>query len=119
MSHSCDETYEVYNERNTKARKPHVCDACKRIIRPGDMYTRIGIVFDGEVENVKRCLGCQAAHEHLRTLAPGDMWPDEKLNCGEEYEEHWGGPPPEEIARIPFMTPDEMQREFAGKVGGR
>jgi hypothetical protein len=37
------------------------------------------------------------------------MWPDEKLSCGEEYEKHWGCPPPDEIAALAFATPQELQ----------
>lgn len=112
MSHSVDECYDVYDEHFPRARKAHVCSACEGPIRPGDIYARVGIVFQGEAESLKRCLGCQRIHEHLRRLAVGEMWPDERLNCGEEYEDHWGEKPPEDIARIAFMTPDEMQREL-------
>lgn len=109
MSHSVDECYDVYRESERQARKLHQCDACGDQIRPGDRYFCVGIVFEGEGESVKRCLRCQRIHQHLRTLAPGDMWPDERLNCGEEYTEHWGREPPPEIAALAFALPGETK----------
>lgn len=111
MSHSIDERYEAYIETLRVARKAHVCAACAEPIAPGHRYYTIRIVYQG-IEGLKRCLKCQAIHEHLRGLEPGEMWPAEKLDCGEDYEEHWGGEPPAEIAALAFMTPEEAQREL-------
>ena len=107
MSHSCDATYDVYDESRLTARKAHECDACDLPIRPGDGYWRIFYRFEGRAEHVKRCLRCQVIHEHLRTLAPGEMWPAEKLDCGEEYRQHWDCDPPEWIADLAFWSPGE------------
>lgn len=109
MSHGIDETYDVYNERERRAAKDHVCDACKETIRKGDVYCRVFIKFDGDIEGVVRCLRCQKIHEHLRGLAPGDMWPNERLNCGEKYEDHWGVDPPPEVAELAFLSQNDMQ----------
>jgi hypothetical protein len=108
VSRWCDETYAVYNERERKARKPHVCVACKETIPPGVAYTVVFIVFDGDAESLKRCARCQAIHEHLRGLGvDSELWPDERLNCGEEYRAHCGVEPPPEIARLAFLLPGE------------
>lgn len=109
MSHSVEETYAVYDERSPVARKEHRCDACDERIAPGQQYARIGIVFQGEAESVKRCLRCQAIHEYLRDKDPGETWPAERLDCGEKYEDHWGEDPPERIAALAFALPREMQ----------
>lgn len=110
MSQSCDESYDAYTETERKARKAHVCDACKEPIARGHRYFYITWVFDGSADCVKRCLGCQAIHLHLRKLGQGDdMWPSETLDCGEEYTDHWGKPPPEHIARLAFFSPEEKQ----------
>lgn len=115
MSRSCDEYYAVYNEARRRARKPHACSACKETIRAGDVYTHVSIVFDGKAETVKRCLRCQEIHDHLKEKGyQSEMWPDERLNCGEEYTAHWGHAPPEEIAALAFMTPDEIQARAKG-----
>jgi hypothetical protein len=107
VSHSCDEYYDVYEERRRVARKAHECDACDLPVRPGDLYYAISIVWDGSAETVKRCARCQLMHEHLRGLAPNEMWPSEKLDCGEEYSDHWGHEPPEWVAALAFWMPGD------------
>jgi len=111
MSYSADEEYAVYFEHDRCARKEHRCSACKEAIRPGDRYCVVQMVYDGTASSIKRCLRCQKIHEHLRTLGePIDrLWPDERLDCGEEYRDHWGREPPPEIAALAFVTNDEMQ----------
>lgn len=99
----------VYAETTRKARKEHSCSACKETIRPGDYYVNVGIVCNGNAETIKRCLRCDKIHEHLRTKAPGDTWPDDRLNCGHGYREMWGEDPPPEIAALAFATRDSMQ----------
>lgn len=93
MSHSCDDTYDIYDERTLRANKPHTCCACGIEIRKFDRYTRVFVLYDGRKEHFKRCARCQFLHEHLRTLAPGEMWPDEQLGCGTLYADEWGTPP--------------------------
>jgi hypothetical protein len=110
MSHEIDDCYQVYQETERAARKPHVCSACREPIRVGDKYCYVWIVDgDSSTEQVRRCLRCQKIHEHLRKLDPGNMWPDERLDCGEGYDEHWGEEPPQDIAALAFATADEMQ----------
>lgn len=107
MSHSCDETYDVYEERRRVARKAHECDACDLPIRPGDLYYAVSLVWDGTAETVKRCARCQMMHEHLRELAPGETWPDERLNCGHDYRDQWECDPPAWVAALAFWMPGD------------
>jgi hypothetical protein len=116
VSHSIDETYEVYNEVSRTARKGHICDACDEPIRPGDRYCSVHVVFDHNAETIKRCLRCQEIHNHLRDLGGGETWPAERLDCGEDYREHWGREPPAEIAALAFATADEMQASASSEV---
>jgi hypothetical protein len=113
MSYECDEQYAVYNEKSVKANKAHTCDACKESIPKGQHYARINTVFDGSAETIKRCLRCQTIHLHLRTLDRHQsfcqLWPDERLNCGEEYTEHWGNEPPAEISALAFISVKEKE----------
>lgn len=106
MSHCVDERYAVYSETRRRAIKTHKCSACKETIQRGHTYHVIAIIFEG-VESLKRCERCQKIHLHLRGLGDGDMWPDERLNCGEEYKEHWGREPPPDIAALAFALPGE------------
>lgn len=110
MSGQVDEYYDIYDETWRRAIKPHECDACHRTIAKGERYARIFILFQGAKSAIVRCVGCQTIHEHLRTLDPGELWPDEQLDCGEEYTRHWGKDPPELIAALAFATPDEAKR---------
>ena len=107
MSSYCDERAEIYDDSWRRARKDHKCCACHRAIRKGEKYSRTFVLFDGDVSVYVRCVGCQTIHLHLRTLGDGEMWPDEHLNCGEEYVQHWGVEPPPLIAALAFATPDE------------
>lgn len=115
MSGYCDETYAVYNERLTKARKVHRCGACHEPIEPGHYYYRIRGVHSDGVDGYKRCLRCQALHVHLRGLGEHDEWPDERLDCGLDYEDHWNTPPPPHVAALAFASPDEMQAELTAR----
>lgn len=106
MSHSIDEAYAVYHEQEQVARKSHECCACELQIDPGQKYTRIYVVFDGRRESYKRCARCQLIHEHLRTLAPGESWPDERLACGTLYADEWGTAPAW-LSELAFWRPGE------------
>lgn len=110
MSYFVDDTYDIYNETLRKARKAHTCDACKETIAPGHRYTVIFILSDGTKRSLKRCARCQKIHEHLRHLdAYRETWPDERLNCGETYEDEWGKSPPDKIAALAFALPGEVE----------
>lgn len=106
MSHYADEQYDVYEEPMRTAAKDHVCGACGLTIGKGQRYAAVRWVFDKSAGGVKRCIRCQAMHEYLRGLG-ADMWPDEKLNCGEEFEQHWGYKPPEWLQELAFWQPGE------------
>jgi predicted RNA-binding Zn-ribbon protein involved in translation (DUF1610 family) len=102
----------VYRETPRTARVAHKCSACREAIAPGHRYTSIAIVFDGEVEALKRCARCQALHEHLRAKVRADgerdEWPDERLNCGHTYLDRWECEPPEDVARLAFALPGDF-----------
>lgn len=118
MSHAIEQCYGAYVELFPVARKPHRCHACHEQIGTGQKYARVQIVFEGSAETVKRCLRCQKIHEHLRELDRGALWPDERLDCGEEYTEHWGKEPPPEIAALAFALPGEVESSEGGGAGG-
>lgn len=110
MSYGFDETYDVYDETHRRARKDHRCDACGEVIPPKAVYTRVFILYDGKGRSLKRCLRCQGIHEHLRTLCRDaiQMWPDERLNCGQRYEDEWGECPPE-VQAMAFVLPGDKK----------
>lgn len=109
MGYGYDETYAVYNEQKTKARKPHTCSACEETIQPSHTYWRVSILFHGDWRSLKRCERCQAVHNHLKEiLSYRDEWPEEDLNCGMDYEDEHG-PMPTEVAELAFVTQEQMQ----------
>lgn len=112
MSHCCEPGVyrDVYRETIRKANRAHQCDACKLPIRPGDYYAAVWSISEGEAEAIKRCGACQTMHLHLRKLCEDsdfNMWPDDRLYCGRDYEEEWGVEPPDEIAALPLLSDDE------------
>lgn len=109
MSGYANECYAVYTETVRRARKQHACSACREPIPVGHRYAHISAIFQGEVSVYRRCARCQALHRHLRTLGSMDEWPDERLSCGQDYLEHWGTEPPEEIAALAFLPANEAQ----------
>jgi hypothetical protein len=113
MSHSADGCCTVYTNECVTARKAHVCCACGEGIAPGHRYHRITTIFERELNTFKRCLRCEYIHAHLVSLCDkhtyGECWPDERLNCGEDYQENWGEAPPEEIAALAFVSGADLQ----------
>lgn len=101
------DTYAVYDEVYRRARKTHRCQACGLTINPGERYASVHAVWAGSAETIKRCGRCQTIHEHLKQQGNGDTWPDERLDCGLDYEEEWGEPPPLEIQAVVFATSEE------------
>jgi len=129
MSFDGDGEYaDVWRQTTRRARKEHACSACHQTIERGHLYVEHVIIGGGDVDNLKRCARCDAAiYQHLMALSSerrearrrgglGDFddfdQPMPALNCGHTYKEVHGVEPPEHIARLAFMTQDEMQREM-------
>lgn len=137
MSVDCGDEYnDVDSETRVRARKEHTCHACKETIERTHFYVRHVMIFDRNVSVTIRCLRCDAIYQGLvkihrennelqrQKARAGDysgseesVWPDVALNCGHEFKERWGREPPEELARLAFMTPAELQAEAAAKAG--
>lgn len=113
MCDLADGEWEVFDERSVKARKQHTCVACNDPIQPGHRYVRTFTIHDGNVGGWKHCLRCAAIYSALKESVERDVWVDESLNCGETWESAFGCDPPEELARLAFLTPAEAQVELA------
>jgi len=61
---SCDvgdgEVATVYQCKTRRARKPHQCTECLRVIKPGEQYEHVNAMWDGEWAVIKTCLMCVA-----------------------------------------------------------
>lgn len=112
MSNLCDGVSDVYTNTVRRARKEHYCCACCETIPSGHRYHVVTVIFDRQASSYKRCVRCEKIHQHLVDIrdAYDDTWPDEELNCGHDYEEIHGRPPPDEIAALSFAVPEEMQQ---------
>lgn len=108
-------TNNVETDNYVRARRSHDCCACGETIRRGDVYMRRFICSDHHPCTYKQCLRCSEITEHLlkthRTM-DDDVGVALDLDCGHTYEEIHGEPPPEHIARLAFLTKDEMQAQL-------
>lgn len=99
----------VHTTTHPRARKEHICSACGETIRRGICYALVRYVCDGSAGTDKRCPRCEALHAHLRGLCAedgNDRIVDDRLDCGQSYEDEWGDVPPE-IAALAFTAPGE------------
>lgn len=111
------ETCDAYSERIIgAARKEHRCSACQASIRKGDRYSYTSIVFEGSVEAIKRCLRCEYIYRSLKNDYAAGRITDldteyiaPRLDCGHRYEDTHAEPIPDHLARVAFMTVDEIQ----------
>lgn len=92
-----------------KARKEHRCFACRETIRVGDRY-HFTAQRDDEFCMFKHCARCWAMGQAV-LRAGADSWQYD-LRCGVSWQEAFGGDPPDEVARLAFLTPDEAQTEL-------
>jgi hypothetical protein len=109
---------DVQTHQVLKARKEHKCDACNETIKPGHKYVLEKSLYDGSWGQVKRCARCEAIYKHLwavehakknRDYNEGPQW---DLRCGHDYKSVHGVEPPDEIAALAFMTPEEAQAKL-------
>ena len=110
-------------QASPKRRKP--CSACGEIIRTGQryVYERNSWIDDGGYlgsRSVRRCLRCQIIYAHLAERMNAQAHdleaPDMRLDCGHSYRDVWGEDAPEWLARLAFMTGEELQ-ELAPEAG--
>ena len=105
--------------RMHRARKKHTCKACGATIRVGDRYAYHSMVnSERELWIVKRCMRCEYIYRALCSdLAAGRLMGDyvlQDLSCGHSYEDTHREPMPDHLARVAFMTEDELQQlEFS------
>lgn len=82
---SCDFDYDppsVFNDKDVKARKPHQCSECHRVIAAGETYRRIFGVWDGDARSYTWCSHCcagqsvYAALDDCHCYVFGGLWDD-------------------------------------------
>lgn len=66
---------ELWNERQVRARKPHVCTECREPIAVGDKYRYISYKFDGAMQSEYICQSCdEAKGEFDHRMCGGFFW---------------------------------------------
>lgn len=118
MSYSYDDCgyADVYKDTVRKARKQHKCTACSKPILPGHYYVSHFSVNEGQADTIKRCGACELTFQHLKEIGKKvGMFPAPALDCGLDYEEEWGTEPPDDIADLVFLSPEESGQLLAPK----
>ena len=108
MCDPADYFYTSLIERTQRARKEHVCCACRDTIAPGHRY-RVTRAVGGhdDPEHYKHCLRCAKMLDAIIEARPEDAiaW---DLACGEDWRDTIGELP-NDIAALAFMTPEDAQ----------
>jgi hypothetical protein len=81
----CDERALIIAEERLKAKKPHPCYECRRIIGVGEFYCRERGKFDGRMFTHKTCEHCGVASEWMNATCGGYVYGQ----IEEELREHW------------------------------
>lgn len=111
MCDEAEEYFSVYKERRVRARKRHVCCACKEVVRVRDVYVCTFTVFEGEAETYKHCLRCHAMLDAIAKRAPSGSAVAMRLDCGELWSSNFG-PVPDHVAALAFMSADDQQAQL-------
>lgn len=104
MSCEADAMSQCCSTARRRARKQHECCACEIPILPGDRYVETTGVWDGQPSRFRHCLRCFAIVDALSSKSDVECVQLD-LRCGDT----WDDPPPE-VARLAFLTHDEIQQ---------
>jgi DnaJ-class molecular chaperone len=68
----------VSDSKIVKARKPHTCEECNGVIKPGDQYERTSMLYEGEWSRTNVCLICAEIGNVFSCDGRqiGNMWED-------------------------------------------
>jgi hypothetical protein len=88
MVDSC-ESWEFFSDPvESRARKAHLCDECRRVITPGETYFRGSAKGDGRMYTIKRCAHCEVACNWLGENCGGCVQTMALEDIGEHAEEY-------------------------------
>lgn len=82
-----EETCVVLHDVSRRARKPHVCNECRRVIAAGETYSNLCVLFDGTKETHRICSHCLVAREWLRLECGGYAFEHVREDTIEHYHE--------------------------------
>jgi hypothetical protein len=88
MPCSCDwDGPDIYDARERRARRRHVCDECGEVIEPGERYYHHSNLSDGEWSHYKTCEFCE--HDADIVADAGLCWRLGELE--DAWKEMWEG----------------------------
>lgn len=64
----------LLEERHNRAKKPHKCTECNRVIGAGEVYLLEKAILDGDFETYKTCAHCQVARAWLMVECGGWLY---------------------------------------------
>jgi uncharacterized CHY-type Zn-finger protein len=65
---------DVYAAERRKARKQYRCYECHKLIRPGEVYERAAMLYDGSWGVSRTCCRCLSVREYVEAHAPCFCW---------------------------------------------
>ena len=87
MVDDSDGSVEILSFLTPKARKPHKCKECWRVIDPGEAYNVTVYAFDGKITKHKTCAHCMVVRSWLEDECGGFLYggveEDAGDHCGE------------------------------------
>lgn len=96
------------------SQKGRTCAACRERISKGQRYVAFVSLCEGYFATTIYCQRCKALIDHLVAESRDfDEGPDPYLDCGHDYEEVHGRPPPDHIAALAFWLPGDPIPEAA------
>lgn len=98
-----------------KARKPHICDACPRVIDVGELYVHSFGIWMGDMFSAKRCAHCDAV---LRLYDPCGWDGEWSVDTYREWSESgWKDPRYQVLYGV--MHPEFSMAELKARAGWR
>jgi hypothetical protein len=91
MMDYCDDMVTMLSESDPKARKPHRCNECRRVIAVGEKYHVDRYVFDGSMTAHKTCAHCMVAREWLAKECGGWVFGSVEEDLDEHLDSHGFG----------------------------
>lgn len=79
----CDETADVFNVVQRRARKEHVCCECRDPITVGTLHEHVSMFYDGSWSSYRQCLVCSEIGDHFscgRGRIVETLWDDLENN---------------------------------------
>lgn len=82
-----DDPPKFFCELLPRARKDHICGECRRVIHPGERYTKASGNWDGRTSTHKICRHCRIAADWLNEACGGYLFG----SVHEDFSEHAEG----------------------------